>query len=553
MNNYSLLNCNLNECFINIYNSQNYFMKYFTSVYFTNKIFNIYNININNNLKTSNAELFLHINQAYFQSKLSHFISQININKSNIGFFSFENFFQFESLLIYLYKFKNRMIYITHSIPILVKRTLFRRMKIIKIQQHYKLRILRKKLAAIVIPDDEYDHAEDLLDFFNSDAKNENDNDMNEKMVDIDFGLDKKMKEIEKNIEKNLKNKKSKSNYLEVIKEEDKDMDAQLKQSLNQIDNIINNKKNNDLDINKPKENKEINNNNIKINGNIDKDIHSKIINNNHNINNNNLNNNKINNFNGKKETISSRENHKEKDSLVMKLLSNPKYNNNNKLNPIRLTPISKNANSNNIQSSTNIAINSNNNNYNYQNIDMLKKGLAPDGNSNSNSKINILNDYTSNIKTRYPHKIILKDDKNFGKLYDINAKSNLPKNNVNNAPIPGLVSGKKRELPSSIRRPESNGVFLPNINNNNKLNVSTTTMSNDTKSIYSNVSTGKRFLKTGKQKEILLLEQECREAIEKAKVEWGFTNKEVEKILVKKIRKNYQKKIEKILYKNNQ
>ena len=553
-NGYSLLNCNLNESFVNIYNSQNYFMKYFTSVYFTNKIFNIYNININNNLKTSNAELFLHINQSYFQSKLSHFISQININKSDVGFFSFDNFFQFDSLLTYLYKFKNRMMYITHSIPILVKRTLFRRMKIIKIQQHYKLRILRKKLAAIVIPDDEYDHAEDLLDFFNSDGKNEND--MNEKMVDIDIdvGLDKKMKEIEKNIEKNMKNKKSKSNYqfLEVIKEEDKDKDIdiqniQKKPNINQND-IINSKSNYnyDLDIIKQKENKNREfNNNIKLNGNIDLDVHSKIINNNINHNNNN----KINNFNGKKEIISSRENHKEKDSLVMKLLSNPKYNNNNKLNPIRLTPISKNANSNSIQSSTNIA--NNNNNYNYQNIDLLKKGLAPNGNTNSksNSKINVLNDFSLNVKTRYPHKIIMKDDKNYGKFYDINTKSNLPKNNQ---PIPGLVSGKKREQPSSMKRPESNGVFLPSINNN-KLNVSQTTMSNETKSIYSNVSTGKRFLKAGKQKEILLLEQECREAIEKAKVEWGFTNKEVEKILVKKIQKNYQKKIEKLLYKHNQ
>ena len=201
-NNFTNLNCNLNESYINIYNSHNSFMKYFTSVYFTNKIFNIYNININNNLKTSNAELFLLINQAYFQFKLSHFISQININNSNIGFFSFESNFQFNDLLIYLYKFKNRMIYITHSIPILVKRTWFRRMKIIKIQQHYKLRILRKKLAAIVIPDDEDDHAEDLLEFFNNDNKKEE-----EKMIDIDLGLDKKMKEIELNIEKNLKKK----------------------------------------------------------------------------------------------------------------------------------------------------------------------------------------------------------------------------------------------------------------------------------------------------------------------------------------------------------
>ena len=45
--------------------------------------------------------------------------------------------------------------------------------------------------------------------------------------MDIDLGLDKKMKEIEMNIEKNMKNKKSKSKtnfqFLEVIKEEEKE------------------------------------------------------------------------------------------------------------------------------------------------------------------------------------------------------------------------------------------------------------------------------------------------------------------------------------------
>ena len=553
VNNYSLLNCNLNESFINIYNSQNSFMKYFTSVYFTNKIFNIYNININNNLKTSNVELFLLINQAYFQFKLSHFISQVNINKSNIGFFSFDSKFQFDILLTYLYKFKNRMTYITHSIPILVKRTWFRRMKIIKIQQQYKLRILRKKLAAIVIPDDEYDHAEDLLDFFNSDSKKENKINEDEKMIDIDLGLDKKMKEIEKNIENNMKNKKSKSksnfHFLEVIKEEDKDIDTLL--GINQINhnsnnNIIDNKNNKDSN-NKTKEKIEITENKNKTNHekiDIDVSVNKKA-----------ENNNKLININNKIDVPTSNENHKEKDDLVMKLLSNAKYNPNNRLNPIRLTPITKNSNNiQSIQSSTNIISNNNNinninsnnpNNYNnHQNIDILKMGLAPKVNSNRN--INFVNDNISNAKAKHPQKIFLKDDKNYGILYDINAKSNLPKNPPH---VPGLVSGKKRDKYSSIRRPESNGVFLPSINNN-KLNESRTTISNETKSVYSNMTNGKKYIKVGKPKEVILLEQECREAIEKAKIEWGFTNKEVEKILVNKIQKNYKKKIDKILNK---
>ena len=58
-NNSQMVNCNFDESYINIYNSQNLYLKYFTSVYFTNKIFNVFNININNNLKSSNTELFL--------------------------------------------------------------------------------------------------------------------------------------------------------------------------------------------------------------------------------------------------------------------------------------------------------------------------------------------------------------------------------------------------------------------------------------------------------------------------------------------------------------
>ena len=566
-NNYfdynKIINVNLNESYINIYNSENLFMKYFTSVYFTNKIFNIYNININNNLKSSNTELFLLINDAYYKFKLSHFISQINISKNNIGFFSYECNLQFNALLTYLYKFKNRMTYITHSIPILVKRTWFRRMKIIKIQQQYKLRILRKKLAAIVIPDDEYDHAEDLLEFFNSDTKKDSGVNEEEKMIDInlDLGLDEKMKEIELNIEKNMKNKKSKSksnfHALEVIKEEDKDikdLDIQIGTNTNEINN----------------DNRVLNENKININSNhqnINNDIKENKIND-KNINNslkkpsntrayNNINtNNKI-----EISALNEVNKDKEKDSLVMKLLSNPKYNSgNSKLNPIRLTPIVKNPN--NIQSSTNIIGNNgnnyNNNNYNnYQNIDRLKIGLgmAPNG-----SQSKILNHYNNDMmKIRYPTKIILKDDKNYGKLYDINAQSNLPKNNP---PTPGIISGRKTDKYNSIKRPESNGVFLPKITNNN-LNVSTTTLSNETNSVYSNLTAGKKFanakiynnnhgrINSKKKDEILLLQQECREVIEKAKSEWKFTNKDAEAILVNKIQKKYNKKIKDLLHKN--
>ena len=542
-----IINCNLNESYINIYNSENLFMKYFTSVYFTNKIFDTFNININNNLKTSNVELFSLINQTYYQFKLSHFISQKDINNKQIGFFSFESKFQFSDLLIYLYQFKSKMNFIKYSIPILVKRTWFRRMKIIKIQQHYKLRILRKKLAAIVIPDDEDDHAEDLLDFFNSENKEKEE----EKIDDLD--LDKKIEEIGKKIEKNIENNnmkknKSKLKYsLEVIKEEEKEKDFDNQLGIN-LDKIP------DIDIN-DNEIKDINEilNDIKINN---KDDNSKIKNITKNQiisknekdkeSNNKINNNKIvNNVKTKNEIIpiikeNNKEKEKEKDSLVQKLLSHPKYsiNGNSRLNPIRLTPIAKNPSNqpktNNIIPSNNI-INNNNNNYNAQNIDILKRGLGLDPNNKKNS---FYSDKSS-IKPQKGYKIFVKEENNYGNYVDINAQSDLPLN-------------KKNEKYKANKRPESKGVLLPQIKNN--LNMSTTTISNDTNSVYSQMTRGKKMIKINhkgyrnKPPEILMLEQECKEAIEKAKAEWAFTNKEIEAMLVRKIQKNYEKKRQKLL-----
>ena len=532
-------NLNLSESYINIYNSENLFMKYFTSVYFTNKIFDTYNININNNLKTNNVLLFSLINQTYYQFKLSHFISQMSINQTNLGFLSFESNFQFSDLLIYLYKFKSKMNFIKYTIPIIVKRTLFRRMKIIKIQQHYKLRILRKKLAAIVIPDDEDDHAEDLLDFFNSENKEKEE----EKFDDED--LDKKIKEIGKKIEKNIENKnlmknksKSKNYVLEVIKEEkEKDLDNQVGINLDKIpdldinDNVI-------KDINEILKEDVLTENKDKNIINKNNDQIEQIINEkekNKDINNKNTNNNKIlNNINTKKEIISinkepnndkTKEKEKEKDSLILKLLST----NNSRTHHNRLAPISnpsKNQlnqpissiknNTPNTNTNSNNIINNININYNIQNIDILKRGLGVEQNTNKISFYNNRN------------RIHIKNDKNYGNIIDINSQSNLP-------------SDKKGERHSSLKRPGSKGVFLPHINNN--LNVSTTTLSNDTNSVFSNMTSGKKMIISNyKKPEEVYVDKRCKEIIEKAKAEWNFTNKEIEAILVNKIMKNYRK-----------
>ena len=535
-------NINLSESYINIYNSENLFMKYFTSVYFTNKIFDTFNININNNLKTNNVQLFSLINKTYYQFKLSHFKSQLDIYKTNLGFFSYQSNFQFSDLLIYLYKFKSRMNFIKSTIPLIVKRTLFRRMKIIKIQQHYKLRILRKKLAAIVIPDDEDDHAEDLLDFFNKENKETDEVKFDDE--DLDKKIEEIGKKIEKNIEKNKNKNKSKNYVLEVIKEEkEKDLDTQAGINLDKIPDLnisdddikdINEIISEDLLMNNNKDNKNINIINKNTNEKT-KDINNKINNSNNKI----LNNNNI--INPKKEIISINK-EKEKDSLIEKLLSNPKYNisNNSKLHPNRLAPIANisknpiipqissitknNIPNTNIPNTSNNIINQININYNFENIDFLKRGLGIVQKSN---KISFYSD-TGAKKPQNRNKIHIKDDKHFGKYININSQINIP-------------SEKKGEKPKP-KRPESKGVFLPQINSN--LNMSTTTLSNETNSVLSNMTTGKKMIKANnnKKNEEMHVDKKCREIIEKAKAEWNFTNKEIENMLVKKIMKNYNR-----------
>ena len=57
---------------------------------------------------------------------------------------------------------------------------------------------------------------------------------------------------------------------------------------------------------------------------------------------------------------------------------------------------------------------------------------------------------------------------------------------------------------------------------------------------------------KTIKKKpdEIVLLEKEYKEAIEKAKAEWNFTDKKVEELFVNKIRKKYSKLLKDLMNK---
>ena len=135
-----------------------------------------------------------------------------------------------------------------------------------------------------------------------------------------------------------------------------------------------------------------------------------------------------------------------------------------------------------------------------------------------------------------------MKDDKYYGNYIDINSQINLPIDKIR----------ETKEKQNGIKRPTSKGVLLPQINNN--LNVSITTLSNGTKSVFSNITNGTKKLKINyknnrnKPMEVLMLEQEFREAIEKAKAEWKFINKELEAMIVKKIQKNYHLKIKRLM-----
>ena len=70
---------------------------------------------------------------------------------------------------------------------------------------------------------------------------------------------------------------------------------------------------------------------------------------------------------------------------------------------------------------------------------------------------------------------------------------------------------------------------------------MSTTTLSNDTNSVYSQMTGVKNIKKINNNKKYYI-DPECQELINKAKAEWNLTNKELEKMIVEKIIKNYNK-----------
>lgn len=210
-------NIYLSKNYFSIFLLQSYFMKFFNSFYFTNKIHNLFNLNINSNLTNETSPLLDIANSNHFLFKQNH-LKCLNLyfDKKVLNFSDFSKFQN--QILIYLYDFKHKMLYIKNSMGIFSKNLTLRKLKIEKIQRMWKMIILRKKLKDIKFVDEEKENCDDLIGFFTSEQKND----------DIP-ALDKKwetekIEEIEKNLMKlNLKpkqqDKPQNNQSLETIKE----------------------------------------------------------------------------------------------------------------------------------------------------------------------------------------------------------------------------------------------------------------------------------------------------------------------------------------------
>ncbi len=230
----------------------------------------------------------------------------------------------------------------------------------------------------------------------------------------------------------------------------------------------------------------------------------------------------------------------------------------------------SKSISTNSNQEIFNLMKNLNSNNPN-NNLMKMKKQLTPVV-SSSNKKTLISQEFSNNMnninffedpntQTRYPYPKKYKQGDNIPlKIY-----------NINNQILPSITKNNYKNYLPPIKRPDSNvSSHLTNNNNNNfnkmnnnfinnKNNNISTISDNDTRSLKSSSMTGfnvnskfmnvkGRVLPKNIIDQIKLLEQQCKETIQKAKEEWGFTNPQTADLLAKKIFKKYKKKINNLL-----
>jgi len=251
------------------------------------------------------------------------------------------------------------------------------------------------------------------------------------------------------------------------------------------------------------------------------------------------------------------------------------------KLNPVNI----KNRSNVNNKNESNVNV------VNMNNIDFLQdpksnynelKAVLRDQNSNlmGNSN-NIINQKPKlshhNNGNKYPHSD--NQSNNFNNEIIFNINDDIKNNSIKLPIIKQSSNLNKLETPNSITS-ENSVKFASNINILNKKRESNSlTSSNDNFSIknfshisntnsnykedleksnksYSkkseNIYIGGRLLPTKIVEEIRIIEHECREAIKNAKGEWKLQNHLAEELLIKKIKKQYKKKIEKLIQNNH-
>ena len=300
--------------------------------------------------------------------------------------------------------------------------------------------------------------------------------------------------------------------------------------------------------------------------------------------------------------------------NLEKSLKVNEKLENENKLNSINNFENQKN-NDRKISYNLNIGLSSGKlNPITNNNINFIENKLNNIRNKNNN-KINILNKHEGNFNVVNMNNIdFLSNPLNSNEIKIISRENN--PNNIQLNKLPQIKGKNSNNITDNINNINNNNfqsLKLPKINNSNnpistKKNLSSTseseesvnfssnlnlnkknkesnslTSSNENFSVknYSHVSNkddtsygvsnisnrdeseksckkstniyiGGRLLPTKTVEAIRFIEQECRISIKNAKIEWNLQNPLAEELLIKKIKKQYKKKIEKLIQNSN-
>ena len=508
-----------------------FFMKYFNSIYFLNKIYDVFNFNIHRNLNYDNVEFINRINKIYFNIKRFHLETVDSfINTKKIIDFK-QNVSFLNELMLYLYDLKYKCLHIYNSMGIFRKNMTLRKLKIEKIQQMWKMIMLRKKLKEIKFIDEDKENCDDLLGFFN-DERVEDEKGNEGGLLEEDK---LRIEEIEKNFIL-LQNKKVVQNTPKQNGTHYKQM--QNKNKVQQLEVIDECKNENDVEVGNSLVTSSIN----------------TLINNHNDGNSTNI-------ISQTKKQTNQILNQQQPVKIIKDFPSNQAYLNksiNDLTKSKQLTPLRPQQNQiQNAQTSVpsnqevakiinNLYPTNNNNNI-----------IKPPSNRNSlysaNSQSSTPNTDFNLSQTRYypqVHNKYKQGDNIHLRFVNMNNQLALPNLSKNSNTI--VKGGGLKHL--SKQRPESN-IILPSIQHNNSTNGDNLSVNDDSKSVKSSSFLPNKFnqikgrvLPQKTIEQIRKLEEECRQTIQKAKEEWQFTNPQTAELLAKKIQKKYKKQISKLL-----